>query len=425
VATIYTNYQLSIINYQLSIPRAPRGFISAMKRHRLIIRALFLCSLVLLSLSLAVAQIASVISIKWTPDPKDTNRAIVEVTGLSAASLRRLQRANWKLPQWQGLLSVYSEPQKEQSPHKLPPMLGVYRIESGVLRFEPQFPLEPGIIYRAIFRPARLPGAGNPADGEVTSLFQLPANKPNLSTTVEMIYPSAGVLPENLLKFYIHFSAAMSRGRIYEHIQLRGEAGKQIELPFLEIDEELWDPTMTRLTLFLDPGRIKRGVRPLEEVGPALEAGKSYILVIGSELKDGSGSPLKETFRKEFKVGPPDRDPPDPATWKIQSPQAGTRDPLAVTFTDPVDHALALRLISVAGESGESLDGKAALEDQERRWIFTPGSLWRRGTYRLVIQTTLEDLAGNNIGKPFDVDLFEGVQRRLTTSNLKIPFEVR
>ena len=32
-----------------------------------------------------------------------------------------------------------------------------------------------------------------------------------------------------------------------------------IELPFLEIDEELWDPAMMRLTLFIDPGRIKRG----------------------------------------------------------------------------------------------------------------------------------------------------------------------
>jgi hypothetical protein len=386
---------------------------------------IFICSLVPFSPSLAAAQSASAISVRWAPDPDGTNRAVVEVTGLNAASLRRLQRANWKLPQWQRLLSVYSDPQNEHIPHNLPPMSGVYRVESGLLRFEPRFPLEPGITYRAIFRPARLPGGGDPADGEVTSLFQLPANKPNPSTTVKTVYPSAEIVPENLLKFYIHFSAAMSRGRIYEHIQLRDEVGKQIELPFLEIDEELWDPTMTRLTLFIDPGRIKRGVRPLEEVGPALEAGKSYTLVIGSELKDGAGNPLKETFRKEFKVVPPDRDPPAPSTWKIQSPQAGTREPLALAFADPMDHALALRLITVTGESGEMIDGEAELENQERSWIFTPSGPWRRGAYKLVIQTTLEDLAGNNIGKPFDVDLFEGVQRRITTSDVKIPFEVQ
>jgi hypothetical protein len=64
---------------------------------------------------------------------------------------------------------------------------------------------------------------------------------------------------------------------------------------------------MTRLTLFIDPGRIKRGVLPLEEVGPSLEAGKSYTLVIDREWIDGSGNPLQESFEKTFKVGPPDR----------------------------------------------------------------------------------------------------------------------
>jgi hypothetical protein len=42
-----------------------------------------------------------------------------------------------------------------------------------------------------------------------------------------------------------------------------------------------------------------------------------------------------------------------------------------------------------------------------------------------VIQTTIEDLAGNNIGKPFDVDIFENVQPRLAGSTVKLSFEVR
>jgi hypothetical protein len=40
----------------------------------------------------------------------------------------------------------------------LPPMFGDYRVQSGALRFEPQFPLEPGVKYRAIFHPDQLPG---------------------------------------------------------------------------------------------------------------------------------------------------------------------------------------------------------------------------------------------------------------------------
>ena len=65
------------------------------------------------------------------------------------------------------------------------------------------------------------------------------------------------------------------------------------------------------------------------------------------------------------------------------------------------------------------------LEDQEQRWVFVPTNRWHSGVHRLVIPTTLEDLAGNNIGKPFEVDLLEGVQRRLATSTVKLPFDIR
>ena len=43
----------------------------------------------------------------------------------------------------------------------------------------------------------------------------------------------------------------------------------------------------------------------------------------------------------------------------------------------------------------------------------------------MAVATHIEDLAGNNIGKPFEVDLFEGVQRRLTNAVVKLPFVVK
>jgi hypothetical protein len=45
--------------------------------------------------------------------------------------------------------------------------------------------------------------------------------------------------------------------------------------------------------------------------------------------------------------------------------------------------------------------------------------------WRLIIQTIPEHLAGKNIGKPFEVDLFEGVERRLSATTVKLPFEIR
>ena len=362
-------------------------------------------------------------TVRWTAG--DTNKAAVEVSGLSQAALQHLQQAKWDLAGWQELLSVYAEPPGSTPGLKLPPMLGAYSIRSDMLRFEPQFPLEPGITYRAIFRSQHLPGESEASDDSITSVFSLPPGKTISTTEVSRIYPSADVLPENLLKFYINFSAPMSGGRIYDHIHLLNDAGKEIEAPFLEIDEELWDPAMTRLTVFIDPGRIKRGVLPLEEVGPALEEGKSYSLVIAREWKDANGNPLRETFKKAFKVGPPDREPPDPARWKIEPPKPGARAPLAIFFPESMDHALARRVIHVMSDSGELIEGETLLEDHERRWTLVPESAWRRGAYKLVIETTLEDLAGNNIGKPFEVDVFDNIQRRLSTSTIKLAFEIR
>jgi len=217
----------------------------------------------------------------------------------------------------------------------------------------------------------------------------------------------------------------MRGGHIYEHIRLRDEAGKMVEMPFLELDEELWNPGMTRLTLFIDPGRIKREVKPLEDIGPALEAGKRYTLEIDAAWRDNDGLPLRENFRKSFRVSAPDREPASLANWKIKSPKAGTRDALTVDFPEPMDHALALRVIRVANAAGRLVEGTSGLADHETRWNFTPQETWTTGTHQLQVQNTLEDLAGNNIGKAFEVDLMEGVQRRFTNQVVRLSFEVR
>src|SRR5262249_53983657 len=183
------------------------------------------------------------------------------------------------LSQWQRLLSVYAEQPELGTNVDLPRMLGTYRLKGETLRFEPQFSAVPGVRYRAVVDPNQLPGARGTAD-KLTAVWELPRQAPSATTVVSHVYPSASMLPENLLKFYLHFSAPMSGGHVYDYIHLRDENGKDVELPFLELDEELWNPAMTRLTLFIDPGRIKRGVRPLEEIGPALQEGKHYTLVI-------------------------------------------------------------------------------------------------------------------------------------------------
>lgn len=386
-------------------------------------RAFALITPLLVVLLGAAAQPPARVTLRWVEDPSEPGKTVVELSGLAAKALDELSRPDTKPARWQQALAVHAR-QGGLVDVGMPPMLGEYRVEGGVVRFRPRFPLEPGVEYRAVFRPGQLPGGLKGDRSSIVADFRLPARRAEPSTVVRQVYPSGEVLPENLLKFYVHFSAPMSRGHIYDHIRLQDESGKDVELPFLEIDEELWDPSMTRLTLFIDPGRIKRGVQPLEEIGPALEEGKRFALVIDAAWRDAAGAPLKETFRKPFRVGPPDREPPEPAKWKVEPPRAGAKEPLTLTFDGPMDHALAERVVRVARASGNAVGGVTTLAEGDRRWSFVPDEPWAAGRYEVVAGAALEDLAGNNVGKPFEVDLQKGAGPKADTPPARLPFDV-
>lgn len=343
-------------------------------------------------------------------------RVVVEAAGVPAETLRALRAASPDDAAWARVIAVFAE---QDGAAATPPMAGVWCLAADRVRFEPRFPPARGVRYRAELR---VPGAA-----PVISLFALPADTTAPTTEVVGIFPSAAVLPENQLKFYVQFSAPMSRGGTYGHAQIRDAADRAIELPFLELDEELWDPAMTRLTLLIDPGRIKRGVKPLEDIGPVFEAGRNYTFVIGAACTDAEGRPLRAAFEKKFRIAAADRTPPDPVRWKIHAPAAGSRAALNVELGDPLEHALALRLIRVLapGDERRVVAGEASLADEERTWRFTPDEPWPRGRHALEVEATIEDLAGNNVGKPFDVDLFEKVDRRGEVPRVTVAFEVK
>jgi hypothetical protein len=396
------------------------------------------------------------ISIQLQQPTGKNGKSSFTVTGLSADNLKALTSANLKPEQWTALFSVHVDNEKKNDKNQLPPILGSYRIESHTLIFEPRFPLSPGVSYRAVFEPGRLPKPNPPAPfpkregGEVrgkdakaiVARFTIPKPHSEPTTKIEHVYPTSDVLPENQLKFYIHFSAPMSKGEAYQHIHLfcAGEPSRvsdrrEVGLPFLRLEEELWNRDQTRFTLFFDPGRIKRGLRPREEVGPALEEGKSYTLVIDRDWIDAEGNPLKESFRKSFRAAPPDDNPIDPKTWKLTPPrpnppapfpkrEGGFRDPLQVTFPKPLDHALLERVLSVTDSKGREIEGTIAITEKETRWSFTPKQPWQPGSYYLTADTALEDLAGNSIGRPFEIDVFHPIQRQLKSETVRIPFEV-
>jgi hypothetical protein len=324
----------------------------------------------------------------------------VSASGASAQSIE-LQSGTFKVSGWKPDSSIRTEDLPAifaiytggPVGADAPPLLGTYSIEDGVLFFHPRFPLFPDVAYRAVLR---LPGRS-----PVETVFKEPSRDSVAAGSVEHIYPSANALPGNALRLYVYFSTPMSRGEAWKRIHLIDESGKADPLAFL-VAEELWDPDYRRLTVFFDPGRIKRGVLPNLELGLPIVDGKQYTVMIDREFRDANGVPLKETFQKTFRGTAPERAPIDLKQWHLSSPKAGTLETLDVEFPKPLDYALLQRCLKIPGVAGT-----VSIDRGETRWRFTPAEAWKSGDYTLTIDSALEDLAGNRIDRPFDVDISE------------------
>jgi hypothetical protein len=297
----------------------------------------------------------------------------------------------------------------------IPPLLGSYAVERDTLVFRPKFPIAPGVKYRAVFR--------QPGVAPIEKTFDGPPRETTPRARVERIYPSGDVLVSNQLRLYIYFSAPMSRGGAAQYIHFLDENGNALQAVFLP-NQELWDPNFKRLTVTFDPGRIKRGLTANERMGPPIVAGKQYTLVIDKGWPDARGVAMVEGFRKSYRGGPAQRTPPDPQAWRITPPKPGTLDILVVDFPTPMNYPLMQRMIQVVGPGGP-LVGSISVMKQETEWGFTPREPWKAGDYRLVINTGIEDLAGNHIGQPFDIDTFDKVTQKITTETVSVPFRIR
>ncbi|MEL6919894.1 MAG: hypothetical protein AAFO77_02560 [Pseudomonadota bacterium] len=216
------------------------------------------------------------------------------------------------------------------------------------------------------------------------------------------IYPTANVLPENLLRLYVYYPRPMAANEGRANVRLLDADGSVIEGAFLPTREELWSPDRRRLTLLLDPGRVKKGLIASAALGPVLIAGQAYTFEVPATALDTNDCPLGTATAFRFTAGPSDITPPNPSEWTLTEPGAGTLDPLGVNLESAHDHlSLAFRL-RVIDASGEIVPGRIDLSEAEANWLFVPRSPWKEAPYTLTIEDTLEDLAGNRPGTLFD-----------------------
>lgn len=248
----------------------------------------------------------------------------------------------------------------------------------------------------------------------------LAAGVASAAPAVVAVYPTASTLPANQLKFYLHFSEPMRQGVFLEHCRLLDERGHEVSEPFRET--ELWSEDGLRLTLWLHPGRQKTGVNLNTEFGPILAPGGRCTLEISERWPSASGSPLVRKVLKTFFVGPKEAKQLDVREWRITSPTAGSLSPLVIRFPTPLDHALLLRCLSISGADGAPCKGSVSTTDAERCWRFTPEQRWTGQPHRITVASVLEDLAGNSLARPFEVDLEAPAPVKVGAS-LILPFQ--
>ena len=348
----------------------------------------------------------------------------VHVTGIDKTYLAAITDAKPTTEEWAKVARLVVDSGTPEEVAKKPAILGTWSVAGDALQFEPQFPLVPGGKYRVFADLGAIPRTKLKGDAYSLSL-SVPKPPPGPRVGITAVYPSTNRLPENALRMYIHFSGPVERGDVYKHFKLVRDDGKVVLKPFLEIGQELWSEDGLRLTLLFDPGRVKRGLAPREEHGPILEEGRRFTFEIDANWRDLEGRPLLASYKRTFDVTAPDDHPVAPDEWALVSPRAGSDSPLMVRLAKPLDHAMLGRVMYVSDAAGKKVDGVFTVGGGERVVTFAPKKPWTKGDYKLVIDARLEDVCGNRVGEPFELDVLKPIPPKPETKVAERPFAVK
>lgn len=278
-------------------------------------------------------------------------------------------------------------------------ILGDYQPSDDGVIFRPLIPFTSGLTYEVSVA------------GEIIGKIQIPHSDHKDLPELAEIFPSQDTLPENLLKFYVRFSHPMREGQALRYVTLLKNGIDTVQGTFLDLQPELWNGDYTMLTLWLDPGRIKRDLQPNQALGVPLESSTSYTLIIRSGWPDTRGAVISDDFRKEFFVGARDSISPDIKKWVLKTPRKNTTEPLVILLNESIDAVLLNDALHVMYPDSTPLKGQIELKKEESIVEITPESPWRKGSYILQSEGRLEDLAGNNLDRLFDRDITKDEER--------------
>lgn len=214
------------------------------------------------------------------------------------------------------------------------------------------------------------------------------------------IFPTSDTLPVNIIRFYVEFSKPMQEMGIYNHIHITNEKGNKLDKVFYEHGVEFWNADRTKVTLIIDPARVKQGLIAFNQLGRHFEENQTYHLVVDSLLLDFNNQSLKSSKKKTFVTSKEDFKTPDPKNWKIGNVKPSTSEPLIIIFDDKTDHISALESMIII-QNQEKINGRWKMIN-DTTVQFTPDKKWNSGVYTIKVHSSFEDLVANSIYEIFD-----------------------
>ncbi len=232
----------------------------------------------------------------------------------------------------------------------------------------------------------------------------VPLPNSKLAPVLTSIYPEIDTVPENLLKFYFVFSKPMRSGASLNHIFLLDKKGDTMQNVFLNLQPELWDTSGKVLTIWIDPGRIKRDLVLNKKLGNPLTQNSNYKLIVSNTWKDTQGLTLPKIYTKSFVVGAADHQIPDVSKWNLTLPKSRTTHPIVIDAKETLDHLLLAESLSILDFNNKEVAGTIMIR-KDQILEFVPLKPWTGSKYVLQVNARLEDLAANNLNKVFDRDI--------------------
>ncbi len=285
-------------------------------------------------------------------------------------------------------------------------ILGEFKSAPTGLTFYPLIPFTQGLVYQVVFQ------------SKPISQIRIPESN-TVAPVVNTIYPIQDTLPANLLKFYIRFSSPMQAGEVIQYIRLIKNETDTLSEVFMDLSNELWNADRTQLTLWLNPGRIKRGLQPHDQLGPPLEPQNHYQLLILGEWRDMHGKKLNQIHEKSFYTS--GRDTLSPDLDHMVCIVLNSQE-IEVLFPEPLDHELLYHTFAVVDAQDDNLVEHAEPNEEgtSLRLKIKAPNLTKR--YRLKLESRLEDLAGNNMNRLFDKEYRNDTMSAQTVYYKRIDF---